>query len=123
MKTTLTFLSGIIIASLVFATLTFLKPDCNINQGFSPDKYDWLKIEITNNIKFRTDSWEKRYAITPIIYEDTNVVSVGITTPNGENSITPQEAEVLKPQIESIIQSTLDKYEWAKNYSVEVTVL
>ncbi|MBU0577800.1 hypothetical protein KJ742_02860 [Patescibacteria group bacterium] len=114
-KTISSFIAGIVFASVIFFVVS--------QTVFLPDKNEWLEVMVTHNIRFRIDSWEKRYGITPIIYEDKRILSIGITAANGEEQITDEEAVVIKPQIESIAEATLENYKWAKNYTVEVTVL
>ncbi len=108
------------IAGIIFALIVLFAVSQTV---FLPDKNDWLNLMVTHNIRFRIDSWEKRYGITPIIYNDKKILSIGITAANGEEQITPEEAVVIKPQIEGIAETTLENYKWAKNYTVEVTVL
>ncbi len=104
----------VLVLAVIIAVLTTM---------FVPNKNDWLKVEITHDIRFRVDSWEKRYGVTPIIYADDKILSIGITAANGEDQITPEEAEIIKPQVESIAELTLEKYKWAKEYTVEVNIL
>lgn len=100
-----------------------ITPIKNEQDAFTPDKNDWLKLMVTQNIRFTINAWEKRYHVTPIIYEDTKLLSIGITTPNGEEPITESEAAAIIPIIETIAKGTLDNYEWAKDYTVQVTVI
>jgi hypothetical protein len=88
-----------------------------------PEGSDWLRVNLDHEIETITNTWSKRYnTLTTINHKESRIV-VGISTANGEESMTEKEAEYLKNLLTPIAQTVVKKHNWAKDYKITINAL
>jgi len=93
----------------------------DLDKPYTPTRREWLVESISSELNYRTGFWAKRYAFTILIHDDEDLVSIGFTVANSEESLNNEQQAYLIQLVKGIVRGVLDQYEWAKEMKVFVT--
>lgn len=75
---------------------------------------------IKSEVEQTTDLWEIRYVVTVGIYDDNNLVSILITTSNGEDMV--QDKDLIKRILKPVVDLSVRQFDWLDKYEISINV-
>ena len=91
-----------------------------LDKPYSPTRKEWLEISIFNNIKIRTDSWNRRISSLVWVKEKENTIFITLTLANGEDELSEQARSEYVSRIKNDVMGFIERYDWAKDLKVYV---
>jgi len=88
-----------------------------------PTREEWLEVYITHRIKQWTDPWEQRTAVTVWIRPEEQTIAITMTSANGQEKLTQSQQNAYILDVEKIVKTVLEKYDWAQKYKLIVQFL
>jgi len=88
---------------------------------YLPDRIEWARMVIRNDLMELTDLWEKRYATNVIIFDKDKEIGVLITAANGEEPI--DNPVYFRETVRPTIELSVEKFNWLKDYKLIITIL
>lgn len=108
------------ILTIAIGLVGFFFLNSKIVSNEHPTKEEWLEIYITHRIEDWTDAWQQRIAIRVAIIPADKEIVVTLTSANGQEEISQSAKNSYVSDTESIVNSILEEYDWAKDYKLTV---
>jgi len=88
---------------------------------YIPDKNEWARLVIRNDIMDLTDLWRTRWAVNVIIFDEDKEIGILITPANGEDVVTDPDRvkESIRPQVDA----SVGQFDWLEDYKIILQVL
>ena len=103
--------------AILIGLLGFFILNNKIVNNEHPTKEEWLEIAITHRIEDWTDPWQQRIAIGVTIFPEDKEIVVTLTSANGQEEISQSSKNGYVRDIENIVKTILEEYNWAKNHN------